>query len=100
MASSPLRQPNTTLFFQHPAKVFATAALLAPLDVGCSVLLRLTVASGRVPACCLEPTLRAEGVQILRRRPMGRNGMPHDAHSASPPVWEQAKNSWPASAPI
>src|SRR5438128_228206 len=49
--------------------VLVTAALLAPLAVGRSILRRLTVARGGVSECCLEPTLRAVGVQILTPPP-------------------------------
>src|SRR5712691_1854226 len=59
----------TLRFFWHLLNVFATAALLAPLVVGRSVLLRLTVARGGIAECCLEPTLRAVGVQILSPPP-------------------------------
>src|SRR6266851_1033318 len=59
------------VFFWHLLNVFATAALVAPLAVGRAVLLRLTVARGRVAECCLKPTLGAIGVQILTPPPSG-----------------------------
>src|SRR5579859_106976 len=59
------------LRLSHVLNAFATAALLAPLDVGRSVLLRLTVTSGGVTERRLEPTIRAIRVQILTPPPPG-----------------------------
>src|SRR5437763_103111 len=54
-------------------KLFRDRSAARALHVGRSVHLRLTVASGRVAECCLEPTLRAVGVQILTPSPPGGN---------------------------